>query len=49
MHSVSIMGYEKLRVAKPLKQLIKVLELHTRHIARENSLRAGVAKWLEPA
>lgn len=35
MHSVSIMGYEKLRVAKPLKQLIKILELHTRHIARE--------------
>lgn len=30
------MGYEKLRVAKPLKMLIKVVELYTRHIPREN-------------
>ena len=30
------MGYERLRVAKPMKQLIKAMELHTRHIAREN-------------
>lgn len=30
------MGYEKLRVAKPLKMLIKAVELYTRHIPREN-------------
>lgn len=30
------MSYEQLRVAKPMKQLIKAIELHTRHIAKEN-------------
>lgn len=30
------MSYDRLRVAKPLKQLIKVVELYTRHIPHEN-------------
>lgn len=30
------MGYEKLRVIKPIKQLIKVVELYTRHVAKDN-------------
>lgn len=30
------MGYERLRVVKPLKQLIKALESYTRHIGKEN-------------
>ena len=30
------MGYERLRVVKPLKQLIKALELYTRHVAKDN-------------
>lgn len=31
-----LMGYEKLRVVKPIKQLIKVVELYTRHVAKDN-------------
>ena len=30
------MGYERLRVVKPLKQLIKTVELYTRHVAKDN-------------
>ena len=30
------MGYERLRVVKPLKQLIETVELYTRHVAKDN-------------
>ena len=40
------MGYERLRVAKPMKQLVKAVELHTRHIPKENRGQWREAKML---
>lgn len=40
------MSYDKLRVAKPFKQLVKVVELYTRHIPKENREQWREAKRL---
>lgn len=40
------MGYERLRVAKPMKMLIKAVELHTRHITKENRGQWREAKMI---